>query len=199
MASDLEREPIEVVALLASAGGLEALSIVLRDLPARFPAAVVVQQHLGGHASVLPTILATRSRHPVEWARDGQLLTPGQFVVCPPGVHLELRPYGSISLRPLGTPYEPRFDVLLASMATSYGPRGVGVVLSGAGRDGAEGTAAMKRAGATVIAESPETAQYPSMPTAAAEAGADLVLPVYDIGQALVDLIAEARPSPLPP
>lgn len=192
MACDVHRRPVEVVALLASAGGLEALSTVLRDLPPDFPAAVIVQQHLGGRASVLPTILARCAALPVDWAVDGQMVTPGSVIVCPPGMHLELLPDGSCSLRKLEKSFEPRFDVLLASMADVYGARAIGVVLSGSGRDGAEGTEAMRRAGAVVIAQSPDTAAYPPMPIAAIQAGADPVVPIDQIGDVLVELAGGA-------
>ena len=172
------------------------MSTVLRDLPREFPAAVVVQQHLGGHSSVLASILGERTPHQVDWACDGQKVEPGRVLVCPPGMHMELKPDGCCRLRKMGAPAEQRFDVLLASLAHSYGPRSVGVVLSGSGRDGAEGTVAMKRAGATVIAQSPETAAFPSMPVATARAGADLVLPVREIGRVLAAIVEGA---PLPP
>ncbi|MCV7198677.1 chemotaxis protein CheB [Mycobacterium angelicum] len=189
MASGVQRTAVEVVALLASAGGLEALSIVLRDLPPDLPAAIVVQQHLGGQHSVLPEILARRTGHLVGWAIDGQRVRPGQVVVCPPGMQLELTPVGCYRLHELETPFHQSFDDLLESLARSYGPRAVAVVLSGTGRDGALGTAAMKRAGALVIAQSPESAAYPSMPATAAEAGAALVLPVKQIGRILVQIV----------
>lgn len=197
MATTPHRPEIEVVALLASAGGLEALSTVLRDLPSSFPAAVVVQQHLGGHDSILPTILRRQTAREICWAEGGQPLTPGRVAVCPPGMHLELTPDRRCRLRKVDEPAERRFDALLTSLAGSYGPRGVGVVLSGSGRDGAEGTAAMKRAGGIVVAESPETALYASMPVAAARAGADLVLPVQEIGAALVGVVEGAPISAL--
>jgi two-component system, chemotaxis family, protein-glutamate methylesterase/glutaminase len=198
MTTEARRPAVELVALLASAGGLDPLSIVLRDLPKDFSAAVVVQQHLGGHSSVLPAILSGRTPHRVDWARDGQAVTPGHVLVCPPDLHMELTPGGSCRLREMETFGERRFDVLLASVADSYGPRGIGVVLSGSGRDGAEGTAAMKRAGAIVIAQSPGTAEYASMPIAAARAGADLVLPVREIGRVLVAIADGAQiPRPL--
>ncbi|BBZ37996.1 chemotaxis protein CheB [Mycobacterium conspicuum] len=197
MATETRRPAIELVALLASAGGLDPLSIVLSDLPRNFPAALVVQQHLGGHSSVLPAILSGRSPHRVDWAVDGQVVTPGRVLVCPPDLHMELTPEGFCRLRTRKTVGERRFDVLLTSVAESYGPRGVGVVLSGSGRDGAAGTAAMKRAGAIVIAQSPGTAEYPSMPIAAARAGADLVLPVCEIGRVLLAII-EGAPLPRP-
>jgi CheB methylesterase len=195
MATDEARPAIELVALLASAGGLDAFSVVLGDLPDEFPAAVVVEQHLGGLTSVLATILGRRTPHRVSWAHDGDAVTPGQVVVCPPGVQLELTPDGRCRLRATEAPGERRFDVFMESVAQSYGPRSVAVVLSGSGRDGAAGTAAMKRAGAIVIAQSPDTAQYASMPIAAARAGADLVLPIHEIGRVLADIVNGA---PLP-
>jgi two-component system chemotaxis response regulator CheB len=197
MTTKADRPAVELVVLLASAGGLDALSVVLHDLPAEFPAAVVVQQHLGGHSSALPTILGRSTKHWVGWAIDGQVAVPGQVIVCPPEMHMELSPDGSWSLRKMQTLEERRFDVLLASVASSYGPRAVAVVLSGSGRDGADGTAAMKRAGAIVIAQSPDTADYASMPIAAARAGADLVLPVHEIGRVLADIV-EGAPLPRP-
>lgn len=193
------RPPVELVVLLASAGGLDALSIVLHDLPTEFAAAVVVQQHLGGLASVLPTILGRQTPHRVSWAQDGVPVVPGQVVVCPPGVHLEMLPDGRPRLHKMAALLERRFDVLLASVAKSYGPRSVAVLLSGSGQDGAVGTVAMKQAGALVIAQSPDTAQYPSLPLAAARAGADFVLPIHEIGHVLADIVGGAPlPDPLP-
>lgn len=189
------RPPVELVVLLASAGGLDALSVVLRALPPDLPAAVVVHQHLGGVTSVLPTILGRQTPHRFDWVQEGQAVAPGRVVVCPPGVHLELTTQGRCRLHLLESQPERRFDLLLASVASAYGARSVAVVLSGSGHDGAVGTVAMKRAGAIVLAQSPDTAQYPSMPLAAARAGADRVLPVHEIGAALVGLVAGA---PLP-
>jgi two-component system chemotaxis response regulator CheB len=199
MTTDEHRPAVELVVLLASAGGLDALSIVLRDLPPEFPPAIVVQQHLGGISSMLPGILGKHTPQQVTWAKDGQAIVPGQVVVCPPGVHMELTPDGRCRLGQLEALGERRFDMLLASVAKSYGPRSVAVVLSGSGHDGAVGTVAMKRAGAIVIAQSPDTARYPSMPMAAAKAGADLVVPVHEIGNLLVDIVAGAPlPKPRP-
>lgn len=196
MTIDGQGRGIQLVVLLASAGGLEALSTVLRDLPSDFPAAVVVQQHLGGHDSLLATILRRQTGRAIGWAQDGMLLRPPQVVVCPPSVLLELTSEGRCRLRDAQNHQALVFDVLLASLARTYGPRSVAVVLSGSGHDGAAGTVAMKRAGAVVIAQSPETAQYPSMPIAAAQAGADLVLDVGEIGGVLTGIVGGAA---LPP
>src|SRR3712207_4204172 len=95
-AENAEREvgdaTIEVVALVASAGGLEALSTVLGKLPADLPVAVVVAQHLGGQGSRLVDILGRRTPLAVEWASDGGRIEPGQVVVCPPRSVLEILP-----------------------------------------------------------------------------------------------------------
>ncbi|MEB3982120.1 chemotaxis protein CheB [Mycobacterium sp. 663a-19] len=195
MAAQARRPRVELVVLLASAGGLDALSIVLHDLPREFPAAVVVQQHLGGHSSVLPTILGRSTNHRVAWALDGQFVEPGQVIVCPPEMHMELGPDGSCRLHKVSERGDRPFDALLKSVAGSYGPRAVAVVLTGSGRDGAMGTAAMGRAGAIVIAQSPDTADYPSMPLAAVEAGADMVLPIYEIGRTLGEIVAGGPPG----
>ncbi|BAX91492.1 chemotaxis protein CheB [Mycobacterium shigaense] len=190
MASGVRPPLVELVVLLASAGGLDPLSLVLRDLPDTFAAAVVVQQHLGAQSSVLPTILGRSTARAVGWAVDGRAVQPDRVVVCPPNRHMELRANGSWHLHRMHSPVERRFDVLLTSVASSYGPRALAVVLSGAGRDGAAGTAAMTRAGAIVIAQSQETADYPSMPRAAAQAGATPVLPLPEIGRAVAALVA---------
>ena len=142
MATETHPPPVELVVLLASAGGLDALSVVLHDLPTDFGAAVVVQQHLGGHSSVLPTILGRSTNHRVGWAVDGQVIEPGQVIVCPPEMHMGLSPDGFCCLHKVREPGDRPFDALLTSVAASYGPRALAVVLSGSGRDGAGGTAA---------------------------------------------------------
>lgn len=85
MTTDEPRPAIELVALLASAGGLAALSVVLGDLPDEFPAAVVVEQHLGGLYSVLATILGRKTPHRVSWAADGQAVARERWWSVRPG------------------------------------------------------------------------------------------------------------------
>ena len=74
----------DMVALVSSAGGLEAMRVVLRELPADFPACVIVAQHLGGQGSALVKILSRQAKLPAEWASTGARLTPGRVLVCPP-------------------------------------------------------------------------------------------------------------------
>jgi chemotaxis response regulator CheB len=128
-ATHARRPAVELVVLLASAGGLDALSIVLRDLATEFPAAEVVEQHLAGLSSVLPTILGRQTPHRVSWGQDGQAVVPGEVVVGPPGIHLELTPDCRCRLRETEALGERRFDVLLASVARSWGARSADLVL----------------------------------------------------------------------
>ena len=159
-----------------------ALTAVLGGLPEDLPAALVAQQHLGAHDSMLADILGRRTDRAVVWARAGLLLRPGDIVVCPPGKRLEVRPDSTCRLHesPRGALDSPH-DRLLCSLAVSFGARALAVVLSGLGRDGAAGTAALKAVGAIVVAQDSDTARYSPMPEAAAAAGADLVVPLQEI------------------
>lgn len=194
------REPLfEVLAIVTSAGGLEAMSIVLSDLPADTSLAVVVGQHLGAE-STLPEILARRTRLPAEWASHGGRLVPGRIHVAPPHARLELLPDGSMSLSPMQRPLlqDRPLDALLRSMAESCGPRALAVVLTGMGADGAQGARAVKNAGGAVLVQRVAEAAYPEMPRAAVEAGAaHLELPLAELGRTVGELLAGGRlPQP---
>ena len=191
---------VDVVALVTSAGGLEALSAVLRVLPRDLPAAVVITQHLGGQGSALVAILGRRTALPVGWAHEGGRIEPGTVTVCPPRSVLEVLPDRTCAVRPGESVLADRpLDALLTSVGDSFAGASLAVVLTGRGSDGVAGAAAVRAAGGLVIAQSEETAEYPAMPAAAAAAGAvDLVLPLYDIGRAVVDA-ALGRRLPLPP
>ncbi len=186
-----------MVALVTSAGGLNALTTLLRGLSAPTPSAIVVQKHLGAQGSALVQILRQRTPHEVTWAADGAVLAPGQVAVCPPQRRLEVLPDGSCAVLPnesgaRGLPH----DALMRSIAEAFGPRAVAVVLTGMGRDGAAGAAAIRAAGGFVIAQSADSAEHPSMPGAAGPY-AHLTLPLGEISGVLDD-IAHARPLPRP-
>ncbi|MCE0766948.1 response regulator [Pseudonocardia kujensis] len=194
-----DRARVEVVALVASAAGLDALSVVLRGLPVDLPVAVVVQQHLGGQASVLPKILERRLGRPVVWAVDGApVVVPGRVTVTPPRTCMEVLPDGTCGLHPLESASERPHDGLLVSLADSFRDRAMGVVLSGGGTDGAAGVGTLTAAGGVVIAQAADTAEYPSMPRAAAAAGADLVLPLHEIAGVVAEVV-RGGPLPKPP
>jgi chemotaxis response regulator CheB len=189
-----------VIALVASAGGLRAVTAVLQAFPADFPAAVVVAQHLSGNGSALVEILAHRTRLPIAWASDGVMLERGRVLIAPPGNAIEVLPDGALSVTPApNTTGSGPFDVLLRSLAASFGARAAAVVLSGMGRDGALGALAVRNAGGTVLAQTPESAEHSRMPQAAIETGGvDAVLDIRDVGPALLDVVRGGEP-PLTP
>ncbi|UQA55456.1 chemotaxis protein CheB [Polyangium aurulentum] len=190
-----EERRFDVVGLVTSLGGLEALGAVLRELPPDFPVPVVVFQHLSAQGSQLAPLLGRRTRLPVSWAADGQRLAPGEIKVAPPGSRLEIMPDGTFSLSP-GEPSwrDMPLDVFLESLADSFGRRALAVVLTGLGKDGSVGARKLKDAGGTVLVQSEDTAEASSMPRAAIENGAaDLVLPLHDIGKVIREVVAGAR------
>ena len=186
----------DVVALVASAGGLAALTAVLSHLPADFPAAVVVLQHVDpSRPSLLAEILGRRSGLPVCEARQGDRLRPGTVLVAPPAHHLLVGPGGVLTLTSTEPVHysRPSADALLESVAQTFGPRALAVVLTGAGSDGSDGVRAVKQWGGTVIAQDRLTSQSFGMPGAAIRTGCvDAVLPVGEIASALVQLVTAA-------
>lgn len=194
-----ERPEIELIAIVASAGGLEAMTAVLDGLPASPSAAIVLGQHLGGQGSALVDILRRKTGRTVAWAVEGGTLEPGVVTVCPPRQVLELLPDRTFALRPSGrTVLERPLDALLDSVADVLGPGAVAVVLTGMGDDASRGALAVRRAGGLVIAQDEATSEHASMPQAAVAAGAtDVTLALHDIGTAVSAVLAGA-PLPRP-
>jgi chemotaxis response regulator CheB len=182
---------VDVVALVASAGGLSAVTQVLSQLPEDFPAAVVVVQHLAATGSSLVDILGRHSPLPTEWIADHVKLEPGQVYVCPPRQLLTVMPDAECSLQPMEPSDRLRpIDFFLTSLAHSYGPRAIAAVLTGMGRDSAAGCQTVSQSGGTVLVQSPDSAEHAGMPTAVIESGsADLVLPLPQIGHAIADVV----------
>jgi two-component system chemotaxis response regulator CheB len=185
---------LPVIALVASAGGLDALSQVLAALPATLNAAVLVLQHLeSGRVSLLPRILETRTVLRVVPAHDGAPLRAGTVYVAPSGRHLRVTGDRTLSLTdtPRVNYSRPSADVLLQSLAAAGAPV-IAVVLTGRGEDGAEGSLSVWRSGGTVLAQDRATSLHFGMPGAAARAGGvSEVLPLDGIAPRLVNLIHE--------
>jgi two-component system chemotaxis response regulator CheB len=200
---DLERDPAggwPVVALVASAGGVDALSRVLSGLPAELAASVIVLLHMSpDRESVLPRILARVSALQVGAARDGDTLSPGQVVVAPAGRHVLITPELRIALIESGAfpPSRPSADLLLATLATAAGARAIAVILSGNGHDGATGATAVHRFGGTVLASDEASSSSFSMPAAtiARDGAMDHVVDVDRLAPLLVRLITELSPA----
>ncbi|MEU5263826.1 chemotaxis protein CheB [Amycolatopsis sp. NPDC021455] len=180
-----------VVALVASAGGLDALSQVLGPLPADLPAAVLVAQHLDpSRTSQLTAILARRTALPVGEAADGGELVPGAVLVVPAARHLLVTSAARIGLLDTGAlpPARPSADLLLATLAVTCGARALAVVLTGRGTDAQIGIRAVVHCGGTVFAQDEGTSAHFGMPGAAIGTGlVRAVLPLAEIGKAIVD------------
>ena len=171
-----------VVGVGASAGGIEALEALLRELDPNVGAAVIIVLHLDPtHPSMVAQILARSSQVPVREAEDGVVIEPGNVYVIPPNAALTLE---GRRLRVSG-PIVPRhasIDAFLISLAEQQGEAAVGVVLSGAGNDGSAGLRSIKEHGGVTIAQRPDEARSDSMPRSAIALGSvDWVLPVRDI------------------
>jgi two-component system chemotaxis response regulator CheB len=180
----------DVVVVAASLGGPAGVRAVVAGLPAWFPAAVLVVQHRAVAAQHLTVDLLGRFSHlPVRLADDGGRPCPGVVHVAPAEWQLALGPHGGFVFSPTSGPPGCAADPLFTAVARSFGPRALGVILSGTGRDGAEGAVAIKRAGGRVLAQDRASALAFGMPAAAIATGCvDLVLPVDRIAAALVSL-----------
>jgi two-component system chemotaxis response regulator CheB len=176
-----------VVALVASAGGLDALSQVLSALPADLPAAIIVAQHIKpDRHSYLTEILRRRTALHVRQADNDDSLTPGTVLVTPPATHLLVTAEARIGLLDTGTlpPARPSADLLLATLAVTCGSRALAVVLTGEGTDAQVGIRAVTHCGGTVFAQDEATSAHFGMPGAAIATGhVHRVLALPDLAQ----------------
>lgn len=186
--------PAAVVAIAASAGGIKALSTVLAGLPGELNAAVLVVQHLAPHhRSRLHEILAKGTELTVSEAAQGAPLRAHHVYVAPPDHHLLVGPDWVVLLTetPLVHFVRPSADLLFESLAAHVKQRGLAVVLTGSGTDGAAGLAPVKASGGSVIVQDKGTSEFFGMPGAAIETGlSDRVLPLGQIPTAISDFVA---------
>ncbi|KLN55291.1 chemotaxis protein CheB [Variovorax paradoxus] len=183
---------VEAIVVGASAGGIEALMVLLHGIPPpwRLPVAVVL--HLPeGHESHLAEIFAERLHMPVHEAADKMPLAPGSLYFAPPGYHLSIERDRcfSLSCEPPVRFSRPSIDVLMASAADAYGPALAGFLLTGANDDGAEGLLRIHLAGGITAVQDPKEARIPTMPQAAiARHSPDHVLPMRELRALLLQL-----------
>jgi two-component system chemotaxis response regulator CheB len=183
----------DVIAVGASAGGVESLRALVAGLPPDFPGSVLVVLHLPRDApSALPSILDRSGPLPAAAAVDGEPLRPGRIYVAPADVHLLLLDgHLRLSRGPAESGHRPAVDPLFRSVARAAGPRGIGVVLSGSRDDGAAGLATIVARGGTAVVQDPADALYPSMPVAAlAQTPTEHVGPAAKLGGLLAELAA---------
>lgn len=154
---------VEIVALVASAGGLKAISALLAALPPDFPVPILVVQHLSPHhPSLMAHILSRCIVLPVTQAEEGDTLRPGHVYLAPPDKHLVVTRQKTLSLTLTEKVHHvrPSGDVLLASVAACYGKGAVAVILTGGDGDGADGLRAVKDAGGRTIAQDEATGRH---------------------------------------
>jgi two-component system chemotaxis response regulator CheB len=182
----------------ASAGGLEAIRQILGPMPRDLDAALLIVLHTSSRAgSFLPEVFERACQLPVCHPRDGEVIERGQVYIAPPGFHMIVE---DGLLRVVQGPQEnlqrPAVDPLFRSAAAAYGPRVIGVILTGMLEDGAAGLMAVRASGGEAIVQDPETAPYPGMPKSALDHVPDArSAPLHQIPSLLLQMIR----SPVPP
>ncbi len=188
----------DIVVIGASSGGVSALLELVKTLPADFPAAIFVVQHVAADsASILPQLLSAASALEARHPQNGETIAPGVIYVAPPDHHLLLEGDQVLVTRgPKENRFRPSIDALFRSAAYTYGPRVIGVVLTGYLDDGTSGLWTVQRLGGLAVVQDPHDAQQPAMPTnALAFVEADYVVPLAELGSLLVRLTAEPAPG----
>ncbi len=184
----------DMIVIGTSAGGLKALGAIVGALPTDLDAVLFIVQHLAADKpSILPKILADVGSLPASHAVDGETIQKGRIYVAPPDHHLLVN---QDSLRVVRGPQENRFrpaiDALFRSAARAYGPRVMGIVLTGYLDDGTVGLQAVKKRGGVAIVQDPKEAEYPSMAKSALQfVKVDYCLPLAAIPDLLVRLSKE--------
>jgi two-component system, chemotaxis family, protein-glutamate methylesterase/glutaminase len=187
-----------IIVIGASAGGVQVLQELMRGLPEDFPGSVFVVVHTAPSSpGILPLILDRAGPLPAAHARNGERIRGGRVYVSPPDFHLLLKP-GKMELTrgPTENGFRPAVDPLFRTAARAYGPRVVGIVLSGGLDDGTLGLTHIKNNGGIAVAQDPAEAVFPGMPASAiANAAVDHVLPVAEMPALLSRLASVPLPK----
>ena len=186
---------IQLVAIASSTGGPGVLAKILGDLPANFPAPILVVQHITpGFGESLASWLDQQTALKVRLARHGDFPKPGEALIAPDNYHMQLNRLGLVTLNQAPPKYgqRPSANILFQSAAEAYGAAALGVILTGMGNDGAEGLSLLRQNGARTIAQDRESSIVFGMPAVAIELGAaEQVLPADRIAPALLDLVGK--------
>ncbi|MBW8687068.1 chemotaxis protein CheB [Chitinophaga rhizophila] len=183
-----------IIVIGASAGGFDAIKRIVADLPADLAASIFVVWHMSANTTgILPHVLNMLGTLPATQALDGELISENHIYVAPPDRHLLLENgYIRVTRGPKENRFRPAIDPLFRSAALAYGPRVIGIELSGALDDGAAGMWAIKQQGGLAIVQDPSDAEVPSMPKTTMDAvDVDYVLPVHEIGLLLTRLVKD--------
>ena len=183
---------IEAIVIGASAGGVEALGLILPSLPAKFRPAVLIVLHLPRERpSLLVEIYEKRCALPIREADDKEPIEPGTIYFAPPDYHMLVERNRQIALSTEEPVHfsRPSVDVLFESAADVFGSRLLGVILTGANEDGAAGLHAIHRAGGVTVVQQPDSAKVPLMVVSALQRNpADFVLSLPQIAELLIGL-----------
>ncbi|WP_339107047.1 chemotaxis protein CheB [Thioclava sp. GXIMD4216] len=196
MTSDA-KTPAYIVGIAASAGGLEATSLLAQNLPKSLDVAYVLAQHMSpSHKSMLVQLLARETSLAVVEIEERVVPAANTIHIPPPGHDVVLEDGEFVLRNPEGHPAAPKpsADRLFKSIASEVGERSVGIVLSGTGSDGSYGVQAIREAGGITIAQEPSSSKYDSMPVSAIRTGCvDLTLTPQQMGQHLAMILAQPR------
>lgn len=188
-----------VIGVGASAGGLEAIQILVQGLDPELQATMIIAMHLSpNHHSQLQEILGKSATLKVATAEHGMTLEPGRIIVTPPNVNILIQDL-IVHLEPAAKgPYpKPSCDKLFQSLADSLGEKAIAVVLSGTGSDGSVGARAIKQAGGVVVVQEPREAKYDGMPNATIATGCvDLVVPTAELPDCVSSIVSPSIQSP---
>jgi len=193
--------PQDIVVIGASAGGIEALRVLVGALPADLPASIFAVLHTSPQApGMLAEILDHAGRLSARSAKDRERIRPGTIYVAPPDRHLLIEPnLVRVTRGPKENRFRPAIDPLFRSAAQTYGPRVIGVILTGYLDDGAAGLWTVKQLGGTTIVQDPSDALIPFMPqNALAHVKVDYCLPLAEIAPLLVRLTSETEAGVYP-
>jgi two-component system chemotaxis response regulator CheB len=183
----------KILVVGASTGGPRAITVLLRALPASFPVPVAVVVHMPpGYTDAFANRLDRECELNVVEATDGMLLKPGLVMIARAGIHLKLRSVNdavcaAFDVQPMDALHRPSVDALFTSAAATFGASTLGVVLTGMGSDGLEGSRAIHAAGGRVVVEHASTCVVYGMPRAVAEQGlADAQLPLPEMAAGVI-------------
>jgi len=190
---DMEEKRFEAVVIGASAGGVQALTIVLQALPREFPLPIIVVQHVHPHSGhYLATLLDSKCSIQVKQADEKEMIQAGVAYIAPPNYHLLIEQDRSFSLSLEGPVNysRPAVDVLFDSACDAYRDKLIGIILTGANHDGSQGLKRIKQRGGYVMVQDPATADAEVMPKAAiAATSVDNILPLEQLGPFLLQLV----------
>jgi two-component system chemotaxis response regulator CheB len=183
----------DIIVVGTSAGGIEALKALVGGLPRDLDASLFIVLHTAPYSpGILPEILGRAGQLPASHARDWEQISPGRIYVAPPDYHLliERSGYTRVTQGPKENRFRPAVDPLFRSAAHAFGPRVVGVILTGWLDDGAAGLYAVKECGGTAVVQDPQDAEAPSMPLSAVKrVKVDHCVPLAEMATLLAGLV----------